>query len=94
MRDYENVYEWVWLKLPEHNLRLNFSREHEWGEESRIYPIYVSAFSLESDEFVDEIPGEIIDIFLQGLKCKIEVYSGRANVDEEDGIPTRILNSL
>lgn len=91
IRDYENRYEWVWLRLPNFNIRLNISREHEWGEETKVYPIYVSAFDLVSDEVVDEIPEEVIQILHKGNDCKIEIFSGRYNVEVEDGEPIRVL---
>ncbi len=90
-RDYENVYEWVWLSLPEYNLRLNISREHEWGEKTQVYPIYVSAFELEKDEFINEIPEEIIQIFCKGINSKLEIFSGRYNVEVKENEPIRVL---
>lgn len=90
-RDYENLYEWVWLTLPEYGLRLNISREHEWGSEKRVYPVYVSAFMMETDTWIEEIPEEIIGVFQQVLDCPILVFGGRENADKEDGMPIKVL---
>lgn len=90
-QDYENVYEWVWLSLPAYNMRLNISREHEWGEETQIYPIYVSAFELENDRFISEIPEEIIQIFSKGMNTQLEIFNGRYNVEAKDDEPIRVI---
>ena len=84
-RDYENVYEWVWLSIPEHGLRLNISREHEWGEETQIYPIYVQAFHLKKEDYIDRIPKQVIQKFQRNIETRIEIYNGRVNVDNEGG---------
>ncbi|MFZ1400608.1 MAG: hypothetical protein WAS33_27150 [Candidatus Promineifilaceae bacterium] len=92
IRDYENKYEWVWLTLPEYGVRLNISREHEFGREKRVYPVYVSAFRVETDMWIEEIPEEIIGVFRQGLDCPILIFDGRRNVDKEEGTPIKVLH--
>ena len=89
IRDYENVYEWVWLTLPERGLRLNISREHEWGEEAEgtVYPIYVSEFEQGLGKQVDSIAQKIAT----SHKCRVEVHEGRHSVDEADKQPIRVI---
>ena len=67
------------------------AKEHEWGEGTTIFPIYVSAFKLEEDKFVDEVPEEVIQKLHKALNCKIEVFQGTCNVEVEDGTPIRVL---
>ena len=90
LRDYENVYEWVWLELPSYDIRLNISREHEWGQEKEAYPIYVSAFQLIEDKHVINIPKNIIEQF-KSVNYKTEVYEGRYDVEKPDGTPIHVL---
>ena len=92
IRDYENVYEWVWLTLPEERLRLNISREHEWGDEAesgRVFPIYVSPFEVEREEFLDAISPDIAERISMTHGCHVEVFDGRQNVDEADVSPIK-----
>lgn len=90
-RDYENVYEWVWLSLPSEKITLNISREHEWGEETRIYPIYVNAWSLDQTERIDDVPRPLINAFAQAHPCPIELFAGQYNVDLPDGKPIEVI---
>ena len=90
--DYENVYEWVWLSLPLLGIRLNISREHGWGEDSSSKAIYVSAFQLERDEHIDALPEGLAERIARTQGCSVHVFSGRANVDEEDGEPVEVLD--
>jgi len=89
IRDYENVYEWVWLTLPELQLRLNISREHEWGEEAEetVYPIYISEFDQGLSDQADSIAQKIAIAH----QCRVEVHDGRHNVDKPDKQPVRVI---
>ena len=93
IRDYENVYEWVWLSLPDDGVRLNISREHEWGDDAesgRVSPIYVAPFEIEREAFLDLIPPKIVERISITHCCKVEAFDGRPNVDEEDGVPIKV----
>lgn len=92
VRDYENVYEWVGLEIPNLKMFLNISREHEWGEEKRVYPIYLSAMDQTKKLFIDPIPAEILDRLGSRLKTQVQIFAGRHNVEVPDGTPIRIVN--
>ena len=89
IRDYENVYEWVWLKLPAQGLRLNISREHEWGEDvtGTVFPIYVTEFEDGLKRQGDGIARQIASAH----GCPVEVHEGRHNVEKPDGKPVRVI---
>lgn len=89
LRDYENVYEWVWLKLPQFEICLNVSREHEWGKETTVYPIYECAFDMQMRKRIDEVPEEALERIRNAHGCKVEVFSGTPHSDEGDGDPLR-----
>lgn len=81
----------VWLALPGLGIRLNLSRQHEWGEESQVYPIYLSAYRLDREEGIDTIPEEIADRVLRVHGCPVKVFAGSHNVDQPDGAPVCVL---
>ena len=81
----------MWLSIAEYGLRLNISREHEWGEETQIYPIYVQAYCLEKDKFIDGIPVQLVQRFQNNIGSKIEIYAGKYIVDIEEGEPIRVI---
>ena len=86
-RDYENVYEWVWLDLPSQGIRLNISREHEWGEDltGTVFPIYVSEYEDGLTKQADLIARQIASAH----GCRVELHEGRHNVEKADGTPDR-----
>ena len=90
-RDYENKYEWVWLTIPELGICLNISREHEWGKESKTYPIYLNNWQNPYENRIDHIPEDIIERVSKALKCSVEVFSNSNIPGEEDAEPQRVV---
>jgi len=86
-RGYENEYEWVWIVLPEHQICLNVSRAHDWGEEKENYPTYISGFSSdqEGSQRVESISPEISIRIAQALECKVFVHDGNYYIDKQEG---------
>ncbi len=73
--DYENRYEWAWVALPEHDIRLNISREHEWGEEPHSYPLFIAPFKIDADIPHGVIPGIIVQHLVDSFGCDAEVFA-------------------
>ena len=89
IHDYENEYEWVWLKLPAQGIRLNISREHEWGDDATetVFPIYVSEFEKGLTKQINAIARQIASVHW----CPVEVHEALHNVEESDGTPIRVI---
>lgn len=86
--DAENVYEWVWIALPEYQIYLNVSREHDWDEVHGNAPTYISGFSSdkEGSKRVKLISSEISSRIAQTLGCKVFAHAGNYGIGEREGI--------
>lgn len=91
--DYENVYEWVWVHLPEQKIWLNISREHDLGKEQENYPIYIGGFvsDAEFSKRVEKIPSEIPAIISEALQCKVVLHEGNYIIEHPEG---KVLNEF
>ena len=95
LHDYENVYEWIWLKLPQHAVRLNISREHGFDDElddvvpDQVGFVYISAFEVEREQLIDAVPEIVVQELASKHEGRIEIFSGRCNVDTPDGAAKR-----
>ena len=85
--DCENVYEWVWVSLPEYKIWLNVSREHEQGKEQQNYPTYIRSFDSDAvfSKRVERIPSEVPAIISKALQCKVVVHEGNHIIDRPEG---------
>ena len=92
MYDYEDVYEWGWLELPGLGIRLNISREHGEAEEPACEPgpVYVGAFDIDSETYVDELPEQVVERFRAAHSGQMTVHPGRYYVDQPDAEPVRV----
>ncbi len=86
-RDYENVYEWVWVSLPDYSIWLNVSREHKWGEEKENYPTYVAGYSSdqEGSQRVEVISPEVSSHIAQALGCNVFAHAGNYYIGKPEG---------
>jgi len=90
-RDYENRYEWAWVSLPEHNIRLNISREHEWGEETHNYPLFIAPFKTEVDTPFGIIPDDVIQHLVDSLGCDAELFAAETPIYDGDARADRVV---
>ena len=101
--DYENVYEWMWLNLPEFDFVLNVSREHgdtgeHDGSNKKRSPAtagstYINAWTEPNGDRVDELPDSLFHLIAKRLNVDVAIFVGTLNVDDKDGKPNRIVNS-
>jgi len=103
--DYENVYEWAYIDLPELDFSLDVTRDHGMSEiedheldnmsqeELKSIPsagaTYIFGFNRKFDQYVNEIPEWVIEILCQKTQSDIFVYPGRINIDDEDPEPIK-----
>lgn len=88
--DYENVYEWVWLNLPEQDAHLNISREHKKHDDAvaeTVFPIFLSAMEPDRKNFVDELDQAIARRISLVHGCEVEVFDGRYPLSENEETP-------
>ena len=95
--DYENVYEWVYLEIPDFKLILNVSRDHGQhavddgildgmsDEELRDLPQAGKTYIMR--EKSKSISPEVIKFIAERINSAIDVFDGVMNVDKEDGDP-------
>jgi hypothetical protein len=99
LHDYENVYEWIWLRLPKHAIRLNISREHGFDDElddvvpEQVGFVYISAFEIDREQFIDAVPEMVVQQLASKHEGRIEIFSGRCNVDVADGVAMRTIEN-
>jgi len=105
--DSENVYEWMYVDLPQLPFSLNVSREHGWADvDDEILgqhenetlkqivqpgPVYVMGWNRHSDSYVNDLPNDLPTLFADQLEVDVAVFSGRLNVDSDDGEPLMVI---
>lgn len=103
--DYENVYEWTYIDLPELDFSLDVTRDHGMAEidddeldnmsEEELESLpsvgatYVFGVNRKSDQYVNEIPEWVVEILCQKTHSDIIVYPGRINLDAVDPKPIK-----
>ena len=101
--DYENVYEWMYVDIPNYKFSLNISRDHgmsdieddDLSEEelNRIVkpgPIYIFGWDRKKDKYINDLPETLIKYISEKVNYELILYPGRSNVDKEDPKPIKI----
>ena len=94
--DYENVYEWVYLEVPNSKLTLNISRDHGQhviddvldgmsDEELRALPQAGKTYIMREES--KWISFDLIKFIAEKTNSAIDVFDEVMNVDKEDGGP-------
>ena len=95
--DYENVYEWVYLEVPNSKLTLNISRDHGQhvidddvldgmsDEELRALPQAGKTYIMREES--KWISFDLIKFIAEKTNSAIDVFDEMMNVDKEDGDP-------
>lgn len=94
--DHENVYEWMYVDLPQLDFSLNISREHgyeaELGQVVQPGPVYVFGWNRIKSDYVDELPDALPSFIADRLSVQVSVFDGRTNVDLRDGAPLSVVS--
>ena len=91
--DYENVYEWMYISLPEAPFELNFSREHGQAEDPPAGPgpTYVMGWDRMADRYLPDLPDALLSRVCETVQVEVAVYPGRPNVEGTDPTPLRTI---
>ena len=101
--DYENVYEWAYVDLPELSFTLDVTRDHGMSdvdddvvdgltpEEIEALPTagptYIFGLDRRSDSYVLDLADELIQRISDSVQSEILIFPGRINVDQADPEP-------
>ena len=104
--DIENVYEWMYVDIPNYDFSLNISRDHGMSEiedeildqyeENELHkivkpgPIYIFAWDRKNDKYINDLSESLIIYLNQKITSDIAVLPGRINVDKADPEPINI----
>jgi hypothetical protein len=101
--DYENVYEWAYVDLPDLSFTLDVTRDHGMSdvddeeidqlspEELEVLPsagaTYIFGLDRKTNTFVPDLPDKVIQRISDALQSDVLIYPGRINIDEPDPEP-------
>ena len=100
--DYENVYEWMYVDIPNYKFSLNISRDHgmsdiddnfdeeELNKSVKPGPIYIFGWDRKKGKYINDIPDSLIEYISEKVDNEIVVYPGRVNMDNDDPKPIKI----
>jgi len=63
----------------------------EWKRIVQCGPTYVMGWDRSTDQYVYELPNDVPALFANRIAVEIAVFSGRLNIDAEDGDPMRLV---
>lgn len=106
--DIENVYEWLYLKIPPFDHSLDITRDHGMSDVDdndidgmsneeidlldKAGPTYIFAWDRKKDAYIEFIPIEIIQKISNQLSSRVFVLPGRIDVGQKDPNPEKIIS--
>jgi hypothetical protein len=101
--DYENVYEWAYVDLPDLRFTLDVTRDHGMSDVDdkvldalsseeiealpTVGPTYIFGLDRRSDSYVMELPDELIQRISDSVQSEVLIFPGRINTDQPDPEP-------
>ena len=101
--DYENVYEWAYVDIPELAFSLDVTRDHGMSDMDddaldgltpeqiealpTAGPTYIFGWNRRTDSYVHDLAESLIQRISDSVQSEILIYPGRINVDATDPEP-------